>query len=59
MLMGKETGQDLDLLTSSFSVELPGIEPAPKIAVSCGNTEFDYAKRRKTTQKYLRIRERC
>jgi hypothetical protein len=28
MLMKKKTGQDFDVLTSTFSVELPGIEPA-------------------------------
>jgi hypothetical protein len=27
MLMKKKTGQDLRVLTSTFSVELPGIEP--------------------------------
>jgi hypothetical protein len=33
------------------------IEPATEIALTCGNAEFDYAKRRETTRKYLRIRE--
>ena len=27
-------------------MELPGIEPASKIGVTCGNAEFDYANRR-------------
>jgi hypothetical protein len=31
-------------------VELPEIEPAPKIGVSCGNAEFKHAKRRKPTR---------
>jgi hypothetical protein len=30
-------------------VELPGIEPAAKIGVTCGNTELDDAKQRETT----------
>jgi hypothetical protein len=38
---------------------LPGIEPAPKIVVTCGNAEFDDAKVRETTREYLRIRARC
>jgi hypothetical protein len=40
-------------------VELPGIEPAPKIVVSCGNVEFDYAKPRQMTRNDLRIRAMC
>ena len=40
------------VLTSGFSVEPPGIEPAPKMVVSCGNVEFDYAKVRETTCGY-------
>jgi hypothetical protein len=32
-----------------FSVELPGIEPATKIVLTCGNTEFEDAKRREST----------
>jgi hypothetical protein len=31
-------------LYQRYLVELPGIEPAPKIVVSCGNVKFDYAK---------------
>ncbi len=42
-----------------FFVELPGIEPSPKISLTWGNLEFDDAKRRESTRKYLRIRERC
>ena len=30
-------------------VELPGIEPAPEIAMTCGNAEHDYARRREIT----------
>jgi hypothetical protein len=55
----KKTGQSLDALTSILAVELPGIEPAPKMVVTCGNAEFDYPKVRETTRKYLRIRRRC
>ena len=40
-------------------VELPGIEPAPKIVVNCGNVEFDYAKRLQMTRNDLRIRAMC
>ena len=43
----------------ALSVELPGIEPAAKIDVSCGNAVTDDAKARETTRKYLRIREKC
>jgi len=32
-----------------LSVELPGIEPAALIAVTCNNAEFEYAKRREST----------
>jgi hypothetical protein len=35
-------------LTSAFSVELPGIEPAAKWDMACGNAEFDYPKRRES-----------
>ena len=31
---------------SACLVELPGIEPATKIPLTCGNIEFKYAKRR-------------
>jgi hypothetical protein len=30
-------------------VELPGIEPATEMVLTCGNTEFHDAKRRETT----------
>ena len=42
-----------------LSVELPGIEPAPKMVVTCGNAQFDYAKVRETTRNDLRIGRRC
>jgi len=32
-----------------LSVELPGIEPAAKIDVTCNNAEFEYAKVREST----------
>jgi hypothetical protein len=35
-------------------VELPGIEPAPKMVVSCGDVESDYAKQRESTRNDLR-----
>ena len=41
------------------SVELPGIEPAPEIALNSGNAGIPYAKRRESTENDLRIRERC
>ena len=59
MLMKKKAGQELTFLTSFHSVELPGIEPAPKIAVTCGNAEFDDAKVRETTRNDAGIREKC
>jgi hypothetical protein len=37
-------------LTRCCVVELPGIEPAPEIAMSCGNAESDYAKQRQPTR---------
>lgn len=43
-------------LTSCLVVELPGIEPDPINGMTCGNTGFDYAKRRETTCGYT---ERC
>jgi hypothetical protein len=36
-------------LTSTFFVEPPGIEPSPKIALTCRDTEIEYALRRVTT----------
>ena len=55
----KESWPRLLALTSIFLVELPGIEPGPKIDLSCGNVEFNYAKRRQMTRNDLRIRRRC
>jgi hypothetical protein len=40
-------------------VELPGIEPAIEITLTCRNAKLQYAKRRESTQNDLRIRERC
>lgn len=40
-------------------VELPGIEPAPKMGLNCENVGFGNAKARETTWNDLRIRERC
>jgi hypothetical protein len=34
-------------------VELPGIETAREIALSCGKIGFGYAERREKTRKYL------
>jgi hypothetical protein len=36
-------------LTCSFLVELPGIEPAPEISLTCGNSGSNDAKRREST----------
>jgi hypothetical protein len=60
----KETGQgEKAALTCSFTassvVELPGIEPATEIVLTCRNVESDDAKARETTWNDLRIRERC
>ena len=55
----KETAQSFIALTSRFSVELPGIEPGPEIALTCGNAESEYQKRRESTRKYLGRRDRC
>jgi hypothetical protein len=46
-------------LTCIFLVELPGIEPAIEIALSCTNTEVDDVRRRESTRDDLRLRERC
>ena len=46
-------------LTCFYPVELPGIEPVTKIALSCGNAELEYAKRRESTRNDLRIRDEC
>ena len=46
-------------LTSYLIVELPGIEPVTETNVTCGNAEYNYAKRRETTRNDLRIRGRC
>lgn len=35
-------------------VELPGIEPAAEMVLTCGNAEFEYAKRRETTCGYAK-----
>jgi hypothetical protein len=45
--------------TASLLVELPGIEPATEITLSCRNVRIDDAKVRETTRNDLRIRESC
>ena len=50
MLTKKRTG----LSFIAFSVELPGIEPAPKMAVTCGNAGLGYAKVREMTCGYAK-----
>ena len=52
MLMGNENRPGLVALTCIFPVELPGIEPATKVALTCGNTvpaTRNYAKLREMT----------
>jgi hypothetical protein len=39
-------------MISCFSVELPGIEPAPKMVMSCGNGKYSDAKVPETTCAY-------
>jgi hypothetical protein len=46
-------------ISAALLVELPGIEPAAEIVLTCGNVEIPYAKRRESTRNDLRIRERC
>jgi hypothetical protein len=48
----KENWPELVALTSSFSVELPGIEPGSKIDLSCVNAGINDAKVRETTRRY-------
>jgi hypothetical protein len=36
-------------ISAALPVELPGIEPAAKIELTCRNAEFDDAKQRETT----------
>jgi hypothetical protein len=48
-LMKKENWPELVALTSTFLVELPGIEPVAKMALSWENTGFDDAKRHEIT----------
>jgi hypothetical protein len=57
--MRKENWPVFIVLTSHFSVELPGIEPSPKISLTCGNIEFCDAKRRESTLNDLRRRDGC
>ena len=45
-----KAGQDFSVLACPPVVELPGIEPATEIALSCGNAEAGYAKRRESTR---------
>jgi hypothetical protein len=59
MLMKKQVGQIPTPLTSAFSVELPGIELATEITLTCRNVRIDDAKRRESTRNDLRIRESC
>ncbi len=47
--MGKESRPEFAALTCIFPVELPGIEPATEMALTCGNAEFQYARQRETT----------
>jgi len=57
--MADENWPRLRALTSTFLVELPGIEPGAKMCLSWENTGFDDAKRREMTSTDLRIRRRC
>jgi hypothetical protein len=59
MLVKKENWPELVALTSYFSVELPGIEPGPKIDLNWENSGIADAKVRETTQNDLGIRRRC
>ena len=43
----------------AITVELPGIEPASEIALTCGNAGLDDAKRRESRRNDLRIRDEC
>jgi hypothetical protein len=43
--MGASTGAPL----RPNSLEVPGIEPSPKISLTCGNVESDDAKQRENT----------
>ena len=40
-------------------VELPGIEPAAKIVLTCSNLRIGYGKRSQSTRKHLRVRGGC
>jgi hypothetical protein len=42
-------GAVLNIRLCLFSVELPGIELTPEIALTCGNAGFRYAKRHEST----------
>jgi hypothetical protein len=54
MLMKEKNWPEPTALTSTFSVELPGIEPAPKSQLSCANADSDDAKQRETTCDYAK-----
>ena len=57
--MGKENRPGFVALTCIFTVELPGIEPALEILLTCGKAGFRYVKRRDCTRNDLRIRDEC
>ena len=59
ILMKKKTGQSFMALTSTFSVELPGIEPGLKCQLNCRNLGSDDAKAPESTQNDLRKHGRC
>ena len=58
-LVVSRASPELAALISVFPVELSGIEPSPKISLTCRNLEFDDAKRLESTRTDLGIRERC
>ena len=47
------------VLTCIFLVELPGIEPGTYTGLTCEKPILTHAKRRQSTRKDLRIRQRC
>jgi hypothetical protein len=56
MLMEKETGQDSNVLSRSFSVELPGIEPAALPVLLAPELLVRYVSFPFSPARYMRLR---
>ena len=58
-MLVRRRGKKLHPQLAVLSVELPGIEPAPKNGLTCGNANVDYAKVAKLRETTCGYAEKC